>query len=185
MSYFIYSVVKVMESKWSFVKKLDRGRASFSRYWHLKFTPEKPNSYITISVSKLQEPCCSSYNGRMLRIVTHCYAVLFSQKLILCKTNNIFYSRECYIWHKDNKFWKFIKKWTWGHVGQFSKFCLRQLLFAFKEFRMKTRLLNISKTTNATNFTKTILRSSYKVLLGRCNLTAPKRHIFLLRALEF
>ena len=70
MSYFIYSVVKVMESKWSFVKKLDRGRASFSRYWHLKFTPEKPNSYITISVSKLQEPCCSSYSGRMLRIVT-------------------------------------------------------------------------------------------------------------------
>ena len=119
------------------------------------------------------------------RIVTHCYAVLLSRKLILCKTNNIIYSREYYIWHKDNKFWKFIKKWTWGHVGQFSKFCLRQLLFAFKEFRMKTRLLNISKTTNATNFTKTILRSSYKVLLGRCNLTAPKRHIFLLRALEF
>ena len=163
MSYFIYSVVKVMESKWSFVKKLDRGRASFSRYWHLKFTPEKPNSYITISVSKLQEPCCSSYSGRMLRIVTHCYAVLFSQKLILCKTNNIFYSRECYIWHKDNKFWKFIKKWTWGHVGQFSKFCLRQLLFAFKEFRMKTRLHNISKTTNDKNFTKTIRQMQFNI----------------------
>ena len=98
------------------------------------------------------------------RIVTHCYAVLLSQKLILCKTNNIFYSRECYIWHKDNnKLWKFIKKWTWGHVGQFSKFCLRQLLFAFKEFRMKTRLHNISKTTNDKNFPKTIKQIQFNI----------------------
>ena len=29
---------------------------------------------------------------------------------------------------------------------------------------MKTRLYNISKTKNATNFTKTILEGSYKVL---------------------
>ena len=42
-----------------FTKKLDRGTASFSRYGHLKFTPEKTNSYITISLSKLQVPCCS------------------------------------------------------------------------------------------------------------------------------
>ena len=54
MSYFIYSVVKVMEPGWSFIKKIDRGRASFLRYWQLKFTAEKPNSYITISVSKLR-----------------------------------------------------------------------------------------------------------------------------------
>ena len=53
MSYLIYSVAKVMEPEWSFVKKLDRGKASFLRYWHLKFTPEQPNSYIMISMSKL------------------------------------------------------------------------------------------------------------------------------------
>ena len=70
-------------------------------------------------------------------------------------------------------------------VKQFSKFCLRQQLFAFKEFCIKTRLHNISKPTNVTNFTKTILESSYKVLLGSCNLTAPKRLVFLLRVLEF
>ena len=63
-------------------------------------------------------------------------------------------------------------------MDQFSKFCLRQQLFTFKEFRMKTRLHNISKNTNGTNFTKTILESSYKVLLGTCNLTAPKRFFF-------
>ena len=51
ISYFIYSDVKDMEPGWSFAKKLDMGKASFSRYWHLKFTPEKPNSYITTSVS--------------------------------------------------------------------------------------------------------------------------------------
>ena len=68
-------------------------------------------------------------------------------------------------------------------LEQFSKFFLRQQLFVFKEFRMKTRLNNISKTTNATNLTKTILDSSFKVLLGTCNLTAPKRPIFLLTGL--
>ena len=95
MSYFIYSVVKAMEPGWSFVKKLDRGKASFSRYWHLTFNPEKPNSYIRIFVSKLQVPCCSPYRGRArFRIVTHCYAASFLRKLILCETNNIFYSRE-------------------------------------------------------------------------------------------
>ena len=52
ISYFTYSVVKAMEPGWSFVEKRDKGEASFSRYWHLKSTPEKPNSYITISVSK-------------------------------------------------------------------------------------------------------------------------------------
>ena len=70
-------------------------------------------------------------------------------------------------------------------MGQFSKFCLRQQLFAFKEFRMKTRLHNISKTTNATNFTKTILESSCNFLLGTCNLAASKWLVFLLRALAF
>ena len=53
MSYFIYSVVKAMEPGSSSVKKLDRGKTSFLRYWHLKFTPKKPNSYIIISVSEL------------------------------------------------------------------------------------------------------------------------------------
>ena len=82
MSYFIYSVVKAMEPGWSFVKKLDRGRVSFSLYWHLKFTPEKPNSYITISVSKLQMPCCSPYRGRTF---SHSYTLLRS--LVFAKTH--------------------------------------------------------------------------------------------------
>ena len=50
---------------------------------------------------------------------------------------------------------------------------------------MKTRLRDISKTTNATNFNKTILESSQKVLLETGNLTALKRPVFLLTALEF
>ena len=82
MSYFLYSVVKPMEPGWSFVKKLDRGKASFSRYWHLKFTPEKPNSYITISVSKLQMPCCSPYRARTF---PNNYALLRS--LVFVKTH--------------------------------------------------------------------------------------------------
>ena len=44
------------------------------------------------------------------------------------------------------------------------KFCLRQQLFAFKEFCIEMRLPNIIKTTDVTNFTKAILKSSYIVL---------------------
>ena len=50
---------------------------------------------------------------------------------------------------------------TMSNAEQFSKFCLCQQLYAFKEFHMETRLLIISKTTNAKNFIKAILKSSY------------------------
>ena len=41
------------------------------------------------------------------------------------------------------------------------------------------------KNYSATNLTKTIVESLYKVLLATSNLTALKRPVFLLRALEF
>ena len=41
---------------------------------------------------------------------------------------------------------------------------LRLLLLAFKEFYMQTRLSNIFKITNVMNFSKTILKSSSRVL---------------------
>ena len=50
---------------------------------------------------------------------------------------------------------------TISNIGQFSKLCSCQQLYVFKEFRMETRLLIISKTTNAKKFIKTILKSSY------------------------
>ena len=50
---------------------------------------------------------------------------------------------------------------------------------------MKTRLRNILKTTNATKFIKTILESTYKVVLGAYKLAAPTWLIILFRAVEF
>ena len=50
---------------------------------------------------------------------------------------------------------------------------------------METRLRNISKSTNGTDFIETILERSHKVLLGTCNLTALKRPVLLLEGLEF
>ena len=50
---------------------------------------------------------------------------------------------------------------------------------------METRLSNILKTTNATKFIKTILESTYKVVLGTYNLAVQTRPVFLLRAVEF
>ena len=45
------------------------------------------------------------------RIVTHGYTASFSWKLVLCKTNNIFYSLGNGIWQKMNYiFWNYIKK---------------------------------------------------------------------------
>ena len=91
----IYSVVKVMKSGWSFAKKLDRVKASFSRYWHLKFNPEKPNSYITISASKFQEPCCSPYK---VKTFPHSYALLRS--LVFAK--NLFYVKQTTFFKSEN-----------------------------------------------------------------------------------
>ena len=50
---------------------------------------------------------------------------------------------------------------------------------------METRLRNILRTTNVTEFIKTILESSYKVLLGPYILAAPTRLVFFLTAVEF
>ena len=49
---------------------------------------------------------------------------------------------------------------------------------------METRLSNILKTTNAAKFIKAILESTYEVVLGKFNLTAPIWLVFLLRAVE-
>ena len=49
---------------------------------------------------------------------------------------------------------------------------------------METRLSNILETTNVTMFIKTILESTYKVVLGKYNLAAPTQPVFLLRAVE-
>ena len=50
---------------------------------------------------------------------------------------------------------------------------------------MKTRLYYILKTTNAAKFIKTILESTYKIVLGTYNLVAPMLSVFSLRAIEF
>ena len=47
---------------------------------------------------------------------------------------------------------------------RFSKFSLRQQLFAFKEFCMETRLSNIFKTAKVMNLVKVIQESPYTVL---------------------
>ena len=81
MSYFVYSVVKAMDLGWSFDKKLDRERASFSLYWHLRFTPEKPNFFITISVSKLQVSFYSPYRYR-----TFPHSCILLRRIVFAKT---------------------------------------------------------------------------------------------------
>ena len=66
-----------------------------------------------------------------------------------------------------------------------STFCLRQQLFAFKEFCIETRLSNILKTTNVMNFTKAILKSSYRVLQVTFKQKTLKQPVYFLKAVEF
>ena len=92
-----------------------------------------------------------------IRIVTHFHTPSFSRKIILYETN-IFYSLR-------------------------NKKCPK--LFAFQRFCMETRLSNILKITKATKFIKTILESTYKVVLGKYSLVDPTRSVSLLRAVKF
>ena len=153
MSYFIYSVVKAMEPGWSFVKKLDRGRASFLRYWHLKFTPEKPNSYITISVSKLQVPCCSPYRGRTF---PHSYPLLHS--LVFTKTHfmwneqHFLQPRKLSLTQTQQQILKVHQKWTWDQWNSFRNFVyvssyLHSTSFAWKRDYIISQNLQTSQTS--------------------------------------
>ena len=69
--------------------------------------------------------------------------------------------------------------------GQFSKFCLHQQLFTFKEFCMEKRMSNIFKTTNIAKLTKTILKSSCRVLQVTSKWKTLKKTCLFLRAVEF
>ena len=72
-----------------------------------------------------------------------------------------------------------------GQLEQFLKFCLRQQLFAFKEFYMERRLSNIFKTTNITNLTKVIQESYYRVLQVTSKQKTLKQPLYFLKAVEF
>ena len=93
---------------------------------------------------------------KCFRIVTHCWAAVLSINTLFYKTNNIFYSLENWIWDKTNNDSESTSKIKVRSVGKFWKYCLHQQLFAFKKFCTGTRLLNISKTTNVTDFINTI-----------------------------
>ena len=126
-----------------------------------------------------QKTFISYCSHEWLKMFRHCYAASFSIKTLFCKTNNTNKPR------KPNMRQNQIMILKVGHFGNLSRFCLHQQLLAFKKFCMETRLLNISKTTNATDLIKTILKSSCRVLLDKCKLTASRRLVFLLRAVEF
>ena len=70
-----------------------------------------------------------------------------------------------------------------GYVEQ--KFCLRQQLFAFKQFCMEARLPNIFKTTNVTNLTMVIQESPYRVLQVTSKYKTLKQPVYFLKAVEF
>ena len=122
---------------------------------------------------------------KRFRRVTHCYVASFSLKTFFCKTNNIFYSLKTKHETKPNNDSESTSKIKVSSSWKVSKFCLRQQLFAFKKFCMETILLNISKITNTTDFIKTILKNSCRILLETCHLTASTPPVFLLRAVEF
>ena len=112
----------------------------------LKTAPQKLDFVIVKAISKSYTLDCSC-------IVTHINAASFS-----IKNHFMWKYQHCF----SNNYWKLGKInaklnsfWNFAYVSNYL------LLF---DFCMETRLSNILKTTNVTNFTKTILESSYRVL---------------------
>ena len=131
-----------------------------------KSAPQKLNFLMATDISKSYTLDCSCrlvplHVPSQLRIVMqpHFRYIPFYVKIPI-----FFFARTIESWVK----WTLDSQRTFkrkrGYLWQFRKFCLRQQLCAFKEFCMETRLSNIFKTTNVTNFTKAILKSSYRVL---------------------
>ena len=68
---------------------------------------------------------------------------------------------------------KVTSRWTVFEI------CLRQQLFAFKEFCLEKRLSNIFKTLNETKLTKTTLQRSYRVLQVTSNWKTLKQPVYI------
>ena len=118
-------------------------------------------------------------------IVTHIYPASLLQKVILCeKLTTLSTTTETTSDKMDDRFWKYNKNKgnlvldNFRNFGYISSY-LRLNIFAWK------RLHNISRTTNATESVKTILKSFYKVLLGPCSYAFPRQPNFFWLPLKF
>ena len=83
---------------------------------------------------------------------------------------------------KNAGFWKNIQNKV--YLAQFSKLCLSQQLFAFKEFWMETRFSYIFKTANVMKLTRAILENSYRVQQATSKWKTLDRSIYFLRTVE-
>ena len=151
----------------------------------MKSAPQKLNFLMEKSIQKFytlnwsrKYPCTFPYSYALLR------HLFFKKNHFMWNKHYFLQPREPKMRQNQQLILKLHWKWIRGHVEHFCKFCLCQQLFAFKLFCMETRLSNIFKTTNATKFIKTILERTYKVVLGKYNLAAPTRPVFLLRAVD-
>ena len=90
MSYFIYSVVKVMSQDEVSLRNLRGRRLHFCAI----DTWSSPQKILILTLRCLRQnvKChvVALIELEHFRIVTHCYSASFSQKFILCETNNIF-----------------------------------------------------------------------------------------------
>ena len=110
-------------------------RTSFSRYWHLMFMPQKLIFHNMTSVSKLYMAYRSPGGACMF---PHSYAAPFSKKVVLCETNNIFCSKEYWVWYKVNAiFRKYIKNKVKVTLDSFRNFVYVSSYLRLKRFSWK------------------------------------------------
>ena len=104
----------------------------------LKSAPQKVNFLMAKSIRKSYKLTCSHKCPCTFHIVTHCCAVSFSRKTILCETNNIFYSLGNQKLDKTNS-------WSLKYIGNkyevtldsFSNFAYVSSYFHLKDFAWK------------------------------------------------
>ena len=113
--------------------KLEKGRNSFSRYWHPKFMPEKLIFRNITSVSKLY---MAYRSPKSTCTFPHKYTQLRSLVLVLWETYNIFlfftFSQKT-----DNVFWQSIKNKGYLTVNTFPNYAYVSSYFHFKSFAWK------------------------------------------------
>ena len=125
------------------------------------------------------------HRGRTFPHSYTCSAASFSRKPILCETSIIFYSQKYQVWQKDNKkFLKFIKNEHEVMLDSFRNFAHISSYLHSKSFTWKRGYITSQKLQMQQILPRPFCKA-HKSLLVTCNLTAPKRPAFLLRALEF
>ena len=149
----------------------------------LKSAPQKLNFLMAKGMQKCYTLTCSL---KCPCAFLHSYALL---RHLVFKKNHFIWNKQHFLQPREPKM-RHINSWSLEYIenkyqvtsDSFVNFAYVSSYLHLKDFK---RLSNILKTIKAKKFIKTILESTYKVVLGKHNLVGPTQPVSLLRAVDF